>query len=817
MRAHGLLLYNFCRYGETDNIVELSKGSSVFFEHGDDVSKWLTSEVAILGKEKLSEWDSMPPRVISIVGQTDGDGKRSNGTGKSTIMEGMVYATHGKLIRDFINKSSTDGSSTSSIIPDQRKVSQAYVEFLFSAEGELWLLKRGRKVSKSGDSSAILELRCITNSSRNLECSGHRGEDTKKYIIDLIKMDFDSCCNSVLFGQNDSGRFLTGTDGERKEILVNILQLQNITKYLEEIRKVRKKKCNEDISSFSAQINLLEYQVKEIGTGDDIRANIKKINTKISELELSISDVDEVIKQLQSSPENQNHTALKEKVRLTEQFLKGISEKYASEQSSLKKSIEDNQKRLSDINTSISSSERLIANIVKKIADSDKIVLGFNEDSYKKDSDLTEKAKAAKPVRQEELKKLQEQIDKKLLDENTCLANINSFKVQMGGLTDILQGANSAEATTKCPECESVVPIEHITSKIKEKQIQIDKCEKESAAISTERKVIESQKLDIEKRLANIEKQIEKSVDLLLQFQRFEAEKKNKSQLKIDEKEALGVLSGLKTKIPDVQKSIDESTLRLGNLQQSQEKESEKEKLKLKELNDELTKSEEAKAAHDKKVNDANARKSKIQLEKDSAITEKAKLESKAADALEKSKSIESLNSRLSESKKIISRLEYLEWVFGPKGIQTQLIYRYIPLLNKYISEYAGFISDIGLEVNADLGETDKLTFSVSGDTSSRLEGLSGGEGAKIHLAVNIALGLLSFVRRKDIPEFICFDEVFSPVDASTRELIFDMITHLQLKFKDIIIISHDPAILEKIKDTIIVNKVNGVSRIVRT
>ena len=93
---------------------------------------------------------------------------------------------------------------------------------------------------------------------------------------------------------------------------------------------------------------------------------------------------------------------------------------------------------------------------------------------------------------------------------------------------------------------------------------------------------------------------------------------------------------------------------------------------------------------------------------------------------------------------------------------------------------------------------------------------MSGGEGVKFRLALDIALGLLSFARSRNAPDFICLDEVLAPVDRQTKDWVFTMLRKLQDRFRMVLVISHDEALQRQLKSTIVVNKVNGISQIAR-
>jgi len=151
--------------------------------------------------------------------------------------------------------------------------------------------------------------------------------------------------------------------------------------------------------------------------------------------------------------------------------------------------------------------------------------------------------------------------------------------------------------------------------------------------------------------------------------------------------------------------------------------------------------------------------------------------------------------------------------VFGLDGMRTQIVEKYLPLLNLYCSEFLEIISKsrMSAAVTMDGGEMDIV---VTGSAAPRGELLSGGEFERLRLSMDIALGLLSLYRNDSAPDFVCADEILAPIDEGGKDLMFDVIRKLQDHFRMVVVISHDKMIQEKIKDVIVVSKTGDVSRI---
>ena len=129
-----------------------------------------------------------------------------------------------------------------------------------------------------------------------------------------------------------------------------------------------------------------------------------------------------------------------------------------------------------------------------------------------------------------------------------------------------------------------------------------------------------------------------------------------------------------------------------------------------------------------------------------------------------------------------------------------------------YISESMPSYSTSSIK--EDDKKEEKFGLVITGSTGPKADLVSGGEFTRLRLAVDLALGLLCLARSDSAPDFVCLDEIFAPVDESGKELMFEILEKLQEYFRMIIVISHDRMIKERIKNTIIVNKVNDISQI---
>ena len=198
-----------------------------------------------------------------------------------------------------------------------------------------------------------------------------------------------------------------------------------------------------------------------------------------------------------------------------------------------------------------------------------------------------------------------------------------------------------------------------------------------------------------------------------------------------------------------------------------------------------------------------------------SKTSERAGLLSRIEVSKKTSARVESSKTQLSEKESEQSRLGVVEAGFGLDGIRVQIVEKYIPLLNVYVAEFLDVISDnMSMSVITDGKKDGKMEIKVKGASGSDPRQLSKGQFAKIKVATDLALGMMSLARNENAPDFVALDEVFAPVDVDGKKAMFDVIAKLQEYFRVVLVISHDAMVQEMIKDTIVVNMVNDTSTI---
>lgn len=173
-------------------------------------------------KESIVEFDKFNSALI--IGNTEGDYTLSNGSGKSSIMESILWC--------LFNKSRT--AMMDDIIFWTEK--NCIVTFVFSHNSKKYKVVRARDRIKS---SSAVEFYAEEDGNW-INISGSTAGLTNKKIVEVIKFDHKTFLNSAYFKQNDISEFADADPGRKKEILKSIIDLSKWDDYEKEVKSLLK-------------------------------------------------------------------------------------------------------------------------------------------------------------------------------------------------------------------------------------------------------------------------------------------------------------------------------------------------------------------------------------------------------------------------------------------------------------------------------------------------------------------------------------------------------------------------------------------------
>lgn len=233
--------------------------------------------------------------LVSGINNCKADLAKSNGSGKSSIWEGVVWALTGETIRgtkDVVNKFGTDGT---------------YAEILFDVDNDVYKVVRYKDYSNIGTN-----LKVYIN---GVDKSGKGIRDTEKLLEQYLPDLNSSLIGSVIIlGQGLPQRFTSNTPSGRKEVLEKLSKsdfmiddiknrLSDRKVYLsQELRKYEDLdlQYNSQKSIIEADTQKVEQELSEIPDGD-IDSEILRLKEELSKIIVDDSEYKSLTEELNNA------------------------------------------------------------------------------------------------------------------------------------------------------------------------------------------------------------------------------------------------------------------------------------------------------------------------------------------------------------------------------------------------------------------------------------------------------------------------------------------------------------------------------------
>ncbi|MCL5412001.1 MAG: SMC family ATPase [Patescibacteria group bacterium] len=679
-----------------------------------------------------------------------------NGAGKSSILDAITWCLWG---------TSRAGDNADKLVRVGQK--EMSVEFSFELENTVYKIIRKRLLKGTGSTSLEFFAKKslgadLSAKSKEKQTSTIQGSwlnltegtirATQEKIIQTLHMTYEVFVNSSYLRQGNADEFTLKGATERKRILADILGLSNYDR-LEE-------KAKERIKAIANKTSSLDYQIIEIeaelSQKDNHQLELTQAETKLKEIEIQRTSMEEEIKALQKQ---------KEDLMIIEQSRQSLSE-------ALRKSKAE---RDEIINQGKDRAER-IKNIEELLGKKDEVEKNLAELAR-----LEEENKAFS-AKQTEILALTTQ-------KATLSAKVASASKQAENLTREIKEIGSKIEKMKtdialCPMCGSVLDLNHrqevlgkLEKELKEKEDllketgaaqeikQLEEIEKKISLINYDgakhqelrQKIIllepsRGQKEKIATLSGQLKAEIKAKKELAEIYQKKEA------QIKIDEKSF--------NKLPDVSVTLAEATVNLKT------KESAIESFKLEE-------------------NEARA------------------ILGKAKQLVERSTQLESLREQKIREKNNLSdektNYEELSLAFGKKGIQAMIIETAIPEIEEEANNLLEKLTEGRMKAAFETqreaksgGTIETLDIILSDEMGARsYEMYSGGESFRANFAIRLALSKLLTHRAGAKLQFLVIDEGFGTQDTQGRDRLVEAINLIKDDFEKILVVTH----IEELKE----------------
>lgn len=212
---------------------------------------------------RSSEIDFSGFNSALLIGNVDGNFDISNGSGKSAIFEGVLWALFNKARVSAMDDIILWGEDECNVI------------FEFSHEETLYKIERMRNRVTSTSTVSFFEQNEVGEWT---DISGSTPSLTNNVIVQKIKFDYNTFINSAYFRQNDISEFTESDAGKRQKILKSIVDISRWDIYQEQAK--------ETLKELKTEIKLLEKMM------DDVLAYQKEllvVQDRIVEVEKDIA------------------------------------------------------------------------------------------------------------------------------------------------------------------------------------------------------------------------------------------------------------------------------------------------------------------------------------------------------------------------------------------------------------------------------------------------------------------------------------------------------------------------------------------------
>ena len=730
---------------------------------------------------------------INLITGLDKTKKRSNGAGKTSLMEIIIFALFGQVSK---------GLKQSQIINWKNK-KKCEVKITIEIKGQKYLFNRGLKpnffkVSKMNEKGEWDDYPI------NSSIKDFQGEIEDQ----IIKMDFKTFNSLIYSNPNNSISLLDTPKAQKRAFLEKQFNLTEFSilnklnnKILREIEDDIKfndkdqEKFLENINEYNENILSIQNEIGDI--------DFDSLNEKYKELLKDLEKYKGIdIDKLEKGKLTLNKA--KEKLKLDKQKLVDVEfnkNQLKNDIITIITTIKSLKKQRDDIGDLSEKLEQL--KVVKKEIDKiNKRIIAFG--------DVEERLQAKKDAIPE-IEKTQKTIDKTLIEHEMTIKQlndkINGFKNNITNVSDMVE----------CPTCFQEVDYESIKVKFT-KEIELYQAKVDSEIDVKD--IVKKSLIDINKDIKKIKEDIISFEDMLRDKQNLE-----KKLLKlVNKKTELESYSSLQEKLNEINNEIKE----LSDYKDKQENleglvKEEKDiktiivtrennisdyEIAIDNIQKNLDKKKEIEHSIDTIKNEITYKKEEVK-----------KLKIRETEYQEKVKINKDKISKFVLAKETLvddkEHHKYIKLMLKDENIKQFAISHMVPIIEKQVNYYLG---EAGFGFYLKLDAWLNAEIKGPGISDCSFASMSGGERKSIDLALKFAIMDMSIARNPDFPNFLILDELLdSSVDSYGIQQLMEVVKVKQLKHNlKVFIISHRQEMDELEPDNrYLVVKENGFSTII--
>lgn len=697
--------------------------------------------------------------VLLILGMTNGDPALSNGSGKSAMVEGLIWGAWGESRMKSDDDLITTGEEEMSV----------QVEFKLNNMDYIIFRKRVR-----GKKSELL----FSENNRSITENSIKATQA---VINSKLLSYELYLNTGYFKQQEFDVLARQTPANRKAILMELLPLQVYSGALE-IAKDHISSLEKDI--YAKESMLAENQLV------DFKANkeeaLKFMAEAESQIKLGAKEMDTLTAELQSRQQEygQFQGKLQLLENLTDEFKKSLREVEIIEQQCANNArVKENE---------VSEVKAEIVRCQDQVNSKDKT------DGILKEIDA--EIKRIAEVKLEVGKLIEERHG--LTEQGIIMQrNLPTLKAEVEKLRKKYQSLAEV-STPDCPLCGS--------------ELDEGKVNKVLAEIEAEGKVKKAQMEEIDAGLKAIGEQVRavderaKKQEATIQKEReLERDKKKYEALVIDIQIAQNRIAYMHEKQEQILIKFASDDKMISSMREEKIKRNAELDEKIKKIDIDKT----AVIAISFSIESKQQEIKRKQAELDEYSKKIGTYQQSLQHAEELEKRDQYNRQKLAELKEEMFVYAQLSKAFGKDGIPALVLENVIPEIEAEANAILGRLSSGSMRINLltqrekkSGGLTETLDIIISNEKGSRpYESYSGGQKMRINMAIRLALSKILCQRSGTKIETVVIDEVDALDEAGVRGFV-DVINDMHRMFKKIIIISHISELKEYFKKTITVN-----------
>ena len=364
------------------------------------------------------------------------------GSGKSTIIDGMILALYGNIIR-FKNNSSSESKDFFDIEAINKNSQEAKVNFKFKVGENIYRVERSYKIGKKSGNLTKTAVLFKNENAEEIKIAENYKEIYKEVKENILGLTLEDFTRSVVLPQGNFSQFLKLTGTEKRDMLERIFNLEKYGDILSKKANAHKYSLENQFKNLDIELSAIGFNEEELNKQlekfnlleketENLKKEEKELKAEIQELE-EIRTLEENISKFQKQKDeldkNSEYIAeLETKKNMAEKFIPVIEKIHKKN---------DYEDRINILNDEIKIDKEKLEQAVKQLEAKKEVYRSLEEKE-----NLLEKEKEKNYVPQDEFLKASEDykssIEKESLieKEENLKKEIQNLEVQKEKLSD---------------------------------------------------------------------------------------------------------------------------------------------------------------------------------------------------------------------------------------------------------------------------------------------------------------------------------------------------------------------------------------------